>query len=334
MIKPSTPNRFQFRTLLSSTRHALESIMGSKMADGKKTDIKIREFLAKQHQFSNWHEMNHAINEKDEQILYPNFFGTYIRDYGFEHEKDISPDEALSILIKHAPDAIVNGFSHNHRRGAIVKNITNIEEEFLNKGFVVFKETGTRYSAIYNHDGTFSIRYKEKAFSEFNYSLKKHQNTDQLYSNKAIRLIHSLACSMFHQYSEMFQQITKERTWSDPQASIIENKVNLFTRNLLNDKNTHADKLTGLYDRNIIALTPNAQIDKLLRESNNVNFEELHKKALIEVATNILYLSTFSFLKYLCAKPKEKTFDIDKIAAEYLDYLIEFCQSENLDNLI
>lgn len=335
MIKPKTPNRFEFNTLMETTRQALETIMGSKMADGKKTEGRIRDFLATQFQFENWFQMRDEVNDNQKIFLYPNYFGTYIRDHAFHHDKEITPEEALSILLTHCPDAIVNYYDRRIRSntsGLQAKNIVDINEDFLNKGFVIYKETGQCYYALANHDGVFHLLYREKTLTTLHPDFLPTKISNDLFYNSALKLIYGYASKCFFALSTELERDFNEGKLGTISIDYFSKAYKEgFVRKLLWKEQDNYENLLTLYDSNIIAIDAHKALEvevrhRLLDNKAMIDMKSIQELTLAECAGLLMERSLQGYFKYYADSKIGKNFDINQFSIGYHDYLVEYSQ--------
>lgn len=94
--------------------------------------------------------------------LHVGMFGTYPHYRNFKHLIDIPAAVALAWVQRIAPDARLG-------RNLTAKEITldNLEEEWLNKGYIIIGAEHDQWVALYSADDTFSIQYKKIEPADF-----------------------------------------------------------------------------------------------------------------------------------------------------------------------
>jgi len=313
------PTRIQIRQLKVTTRTAMEEASGSPMADGKKTDARVEKFIAKQYNFNTWYDMRSAINNQTyERNLYPGFFGEYIRDYDFDHERELSHAEALGILLEKVPQGKVSHFN-SHKRGSghlVAQDIRDINEDFLNKGFVIIEETGAIFRAIYRGDDTFFLMKKEKTPLEFQQTPLSSCQVDHIRNNAAIRIITNAGQKFVEDNSYRLEDVTL----GDVKAF-----AKLMTEKWSRPRNT-ATMLLRLYELEGYDKPLSEYIGQYVIESPEKS-SIAHPKGLATYAAKILTKTLLHFTEDVQLHPIPKRVkNVPDIQVQYLELTLELIQ--------
>jgi len=91
--------------------------------------------------------------------------GTYINNHNFDRLLDVPAEVALKLVQHYKPEATLGG-----NIAAKDMEVDKINEQWINKFFVIITMQHEKWIAVYNHDGVFSIR------------TRKFQEGDEIYS--------------------------------------------------------------------------------------------------------------------------------------------------------